>query len=449
MAACTLPDDEIAVISRIDDLVPFADAIRSHVHEVVTSPIFKGSRRSRQFLEYVVERSLKGESDRLKERMIGIHLFGRDPCYDKTEDAIVRVTAAEVRRRLLQFYAEPGRQAGFRIDLAAGSYLVKFWRPEPRAASKETVIQDELTSVTHPPVQRMRRFNSWRGMALLCAATALVAIAINLYWPRNGLEQRQPDRIEGLPWSEMLQDNRQLKIVLSDPSMAEMQRIFDFRISLADYAGHHYLPEQVHLPPGSQQFLKVFRGDNVAAVDAAIALKVGRLVHSLRAETLRARLLQSRDFKIDDNFIILGSPASDPWVGLFQDKLDFVFKYDLDRKEEVIWNKRPFKAEESIYVPTTPGWGTGQAFAVIGFFANPNQSGHILLLAGSNAVATEAAGQMASDAELMSRILKDAGLDPRQPQLQFEILLRVETIASSLDRFNVIACHRLGVSVPR
>jgi hypothetical protein len=134
---------------------------------------------------------------------------------------------------------------------------------------------------------------------------------------------------------------------------------------------------------------------------------------------------------------------------LFQDKLDFVFKYDFDRKEEVIWNKRPSKGEKSIYVPTTPGWGTGQAFAVIGFFANPNQSGHILLLAGSNAVATEAAGQMASDTELMSRILKDAGFDPRQDQLQFEILLRVETIASSLDRFNVIACHRLGVSVPR
>jgi hypothetical protein len=396
MAAWTLPADEI--VARIEDLVPFADAIRSHVHEIVTNPIFKRSRRSRQFLEYVVERSLKGESDQLKERRIGIHLFGRDPCYDKTEDAIIRVTAAGVRKRLLQFYAEPGRQAGFRIDLAAGSYLVKFGRPEPRAASKEPVIQDEITSITHPLVQQMSGVNLWRGIALLCPASALVAIGMNLYWPR----QRPPDRIEGLPWSEMLQDNRQLKIVLSDPSMAEMQRIFDFRISLADYAGHRYLPEQVHLLPGSQQFLKVFRSDNVAAVDAAIALKVGRLVHSLLAETLRARLLQSQDFKVDDNFIVLGSPASDPWVALFQDKLDFVSKYDLDRKEEVIWNKRPSKAEEGMYVPTTPGWGTGQAFAVIGFFANPNLSGHILLLAGSNAVATEAAGQMASDAELMA-----------------------------------------------
>jgi hypothetical protein len=442
MAVRPTQDDEIAVISRIEDLASFASAIRSHVHEIVTSHIFKGSRRSCQFLEHVVERSLSGQLDQLKERTIGIHLFGRDPSYDKNEDAIVRVTAAEVRRRLFQFYGEPGRQPGLRIDLTAGSYLVKFSHPEPRPVAKEPVTQEEAAAGSYMSVEQMSSINWWRTATLLFAAIAVIALGINLHQWRNARELTE--WIDSLPWSEMLQSNRQLKIVLSDPSMAEMQRIFGFRMSLADYAGHHYLPEQIHLLPGSQQFLQVFRNNNVAAVDAEIALKVGRLVHSLRAETLRARLLQSQDFKTDDNFILLGSPASNPWVSLFEDKLDFVFKYDLNRKEEVVWNTRPSKAEANMYIPTAPGWGTGEAFAMIGFFANPNQTGHILLIAGSNAVATEAAGKMAVDTELMSRILKDAGFDPHQNQLQFEILLRIDTIASSLARFNVVACHRLG-----
>jgi hypothetical protein len=113
MAAWTLPDDEIVAISRIEDLVPLPMLFAATFMKLLLILFLTRSRPSRQFLEYVVERSLKRESDQLKNRRIGIHLFGRDPCYDKTEDAIVRVTAAEVRRRLLQFYAEPGRQASF------------------------------------------------------------------------------------------------------------------------------------------------------------------------------------------------------------------------------------------------------------------------------------------------------------------------------------------------
>ncbi|HMF75325.1 MAG TPA: hypothetical protein VK604_06645 [Bryobacteraceae bacterium] len=75
---------------------------------------------------------------------------------------------------------------------------------------------------------------------------------------------------------------------------------------------------------GSVRFESMSADDRPVAltVDAEIALKVGRLVHPLHAETLRARLLQSRDFKTDDNFVVLGSPASNPWVALFADKLD-------------------------------------------------------------------------------------------------------------------------------
>lgn len=168
------------------------------------------------------------------------------------------------------------------------------------------------------------------------------------------------------------------------------------------------------------------------------------LLPSSPINTYRARALQSQDFKTEDNFILLGSPVSDPWVDLFQDQLDFYFKYDPEGHGEVIFNRRVEHGETSIYAPTFPGWGTGQAFAIIGLLANQNQTGHILLLAGSNSVATEAAYRLVTDVDSMARVLQEHGVNVSDRKVQFEILLRVNTMASSLNTFDVVACHRLS-----
>ncbi len=103
-------------------------ALRRHLRLIVEGEAFKGSRRSAQFLLYVVERSLDQQLDALKERTIGIELFGRTPAYDTGEDAIVRVTASDVRRRLLQHYGRAGQDSEFRIGLPPGGYIPEIQR---------------------------------------------------------------------------------------------------------------------------------------------------------------------------------------------------------------------------------------------------------------------------------------------------------------------------------
>ncbi len=147
------------------------------------------------------------------------------------------------------------------------------------------------------------------------------------------------------------------------------------------------------------------------------------------------------DFKTEDNFILLGSPRSNPWVGLFQDQLDFNIVYDEALKQEIVRDNHPQTGERPFYVPTAQGWGTGKAYAIIAFLANPNQSGHVLLLGGSNAEATEAAGKLAVNLDLLSRTLRKHGIDPDGAPRHFEILLRVDTMAGSSNTFEVIACH--------
>ncbi len=77
-----------------------------HLHGVLEGDAFKGSHRSGKFLKYVVGRAVAGDFDSLKERAIGIEVFGRPPGYDTSADAIVRVTASDVRKRLLQHQVE-------------------------------------------------------------------------------------------------------------------------------------------------------------------------------------------------------------------------------------------------------------------------------------------------------------------------------------------------------
>src|SRR4030088_1631095 len=97
-----------------------------HLDEIVKGPAFKGSPRSQAFLNHVVMKALHGDSEDLRERSIGIALFERPAAYDTADDAIVRVTASDVRKRLLQHYGNIGAESKIRIGLPPGSYVPEF-----------------------------------------------------------------------------------------------------------------------------------------------------------------------------------------------------------------------------------------------------------------------------------------------------------------------------------
>src|SRR5258708_21400960 len=102
--------------------------LKRYLTEITEGPAFKGSPRSAQFLEYVIWQSADGKVADLKERTIGIELFGRTATYDTGEDAIVRVTASDVRKRLVQHYSGVGSASEFRISLPSGGYVPELVR---------------------------------------------------------------------------------------------------------------------------------------------------------------------------------------------------------------------------------------------------------------------------------------------------------------------------------
>src|ERR1700722_12204865 len=84
--------EQIAAMTSMLEVAPHAVALKVHLRAITESPAFKGSRRSQEFLQFVVARALDGHFDDLKERVLGVELFGRSPSYDTGDDAIVRVT---------------------------------------------------------------------------------------------------------------------------------------------------------------------------------------------------------------------------------------------------------------------------------------------------------------------------------------------------------------------
>jgi hypothetical protein len=102
------------------------ELIREELRRIVISRHFRTSRRGKEFLQYVVDQKIGGNGDLLKERLIGVQLFGRKPDYATGEDPVVRVQAGDVRRRLESYHADPDVQSDVLIQIPVGSYAPVF-----------------------------------------------------------------------------------------------------------------------------------------------------------------------------------------------------------------------------------------------------------------------------------------------------------------------------------
>ena len=165
---------EMAELSASDK-----EAVLLQVDRLLASSHFRNSRRYSDFLRFVVTKTADGHADILKERTIGIEVFDREPTFDTSGDSIVRVAAAEVRKRIAQYYQEEGHEIELRIDLPSGSYVAHFRRPtEPTPAIvtfPESSPPVEPKTITHGA--RTRAVLSRWKVSIVATSLLLVVIA--------------------------------------------------------------------------------------------------------------------------------------------------------------------------------------------------------------------------------------------------------------------------------
>ena len=103
-------------------------AVREEVDRLLASPEFRASRRCQDFLRFIVDHTLAGKTDLLKERTIGMEVFGKRTSYDPSDDATVRVKAGDIRKRLEHYYQNNASPTRISIRLPLGTYVPEFYK---------------------------------------------------------------------------------------------------------------------------------------------------------------------------------------------------------------------------------------------------------------------------------------------------------------------------------
>jgi hypothetical protein len=161
-------------------------AIEAQLERLLANSHFSNSRRFPAFLRFIVSATINGQADLLKERTLGIEVFGKDADYDTAADPIVRVTAGEIRKRIAQYYQELGHQDELKLSLPPGSYVPQFQfspalqvelRDEATPVASVATVQEQSSS---PKATRYH----WRFAAVILIALLGIAGAF-LVWRQS------------------------------------------------------------------------------------------------------------------------------------------------------------------------------------------------------------------------------------------------------------------------
>jgi TolB-like protein/tetratricopeptide (TPR) repeat protein len=124
------------VTSASENLVS-EEPIRRELKRILVSRSFRQVDRLQRFLSFIVEETLSGRGDRLKEYPVGVDVFGKDQSFDPRMDPIVRVQARRLRIRLTTYYQDEGQNDEVIIELPKGGYAPIFRRSESTTPAKK------------------------------------------------------------------------------------------------------------------------------------------------------------------------------------------------------------------------------------------------------------------------------------------------------------------------
>jgi TolB-like protein len=114
-----------------------ADSVKNHLQKLIGDPLFSLSDILKRFLIFIVEETLEGRSDQLKEYTIGVKVLHKPVNFNPQMDAIVRIHACRLRRALNRYYEGAGNRDSLRISVPKGNYIPFFYESLPARLEKE------------------------------------------------------------------------------------------------------------------------------------------------------------------------------------------------------------------------------------------------------------------------------------------------------------------------
>jgi hypothetical protein len=430
---------------------------------VAASKDLSRSGRLPRFLLYVCEQTLLGKAGEITEQRIGTRIFDRPDNYNPGEDNIVRSYARMLRKRLDAYFEGEGAVEPIRIVIPRGGYVPVFQnncvlQPLASGSGRETdarepeVLANELAvpEGVSPGLFEERKSKhdrkavlryGWRP-DLVSSLAGLVAgvLLASIGWLSVYAHQQQSEEVPAhAVWAQLFQENRNTLIVAADSGLGILQNLTGHLVDLNQYANGSFLAD-LQSPPGlNERNLNDLRRQRyTSVVDLNIASTLTRLPEFIanRTEMRYARNVTAEDIK-NSNVILLGSKHTNPWVSLFEKKLNFTFEYMPEVDDSYVLNENPSGTEQKIYRNSTDD-KSNRTYGVIAYLPDLDGTGHVLIIQGLNMAGTQAAADILFNASVIKPVLQQAAL-PNGTLRPFELLIETTSIGATAPGSQLIA----------
>jgi hypothetical protein len=428
------PEEVPAPVSGVD---PTPAEVKTTLDSILQSQPFRTSRQCQNLLSYIVEHSLHDDDSSLRERILGIEVFGRSPDYDTSEDPVVRMRAADVRKRLAQFYQANGHEAPVvHITLKPGSYRATFHseheiKPDHHqetvlgaAGTPEAdvhllapdVIDTTASHNSAPPATRHLRL---RTLLIGSLVVFLLGVAAWRVWVAHSTTAQQRF------WAPLTRPNQPVLVYVGSNAVYRFTPEF-----MQKYQKEHGLkvngPEFfVDLPKGSTLHADDLMAEKdcfVSVADLAAAVQVVSLMHTWsKPYTLRS----AADLTIGD---IRNVPAvliggfNNQWVLETTNGLPFSFR------DGIKIENRKDPAHSWVVVPEQ-GVSSTEDFALISRIQHSNTGGPVITIGGIGSFGTQAAAEFVANPEKMNDLLKSAPAGWENKNMQAVLRIKVVDLA--------------------
>lgn len=409
------------------------------VESILASRSFENAPRLREMFTYICRRSILESAGEIRETEIGIEVFGRSADFDPAHDTIVRVQMSQLRKKVALYFEEEGAHEPVLLEIAKGNYVPVF-RPRLAVAPEVTVPERTAFPLAQPRSRTL--------VALMVAVVALIAVVCFLVRERS--QQALREGLHNAPhlrllWSQLLNPSRPTRVVAADTNLAFLSHLVHRPVRLADYLDRSYLHGLDSLPPDARTQAEILMSRQYTGIaDAEVIAEIANLAGG---SGVRVGVVYCRDFSVrhfhSANTILLGSRISNPWVEIFEERLNF----QIDHGENhvlAIRNRHPMPGEQPVYGNSSSTGSPGTSYGVIAFEPNLDRTGNVLIAAGLDMEATEAAGQLLSTEELFAPLAKDLQSDRSEGLAYFEALVRTTKMAGAAENLKVVAYRKLA-----
>jgi hypothetical protein len=404
-----------SVSLRASHFQPSTAEERTTVHlqleRILASSVFRNSKRYASVLKYIVERTLEGTCDQLKERTIGIEVFGRAPDYDTSTDHAVRSAAAEIRKRLAQYYQEEANSGELRIEILSGSYVPQFRWPEQEVGHGNPVSPEpKLTLAPQPAAQRRLRVGWIAALALV--AVAAVAAVMSL---------ATPDPMENF-WGPVLSARGEVLLCVGN---LEGGRRADGEASA------------IAAPVTLSDFHRADR--EIIHVDDAITLsRVAGLIESKGKPYRIASQTDANFADLQHGPAVLIGLLNNDWTGRLVQNLRFTVEHPSRGVILIRDHENPTNNAWSVDY-STPYLSVTKDYALVLRVSDPKTDQMVVTVAGISAFGTMAAGEFLTNPDEIRKI--EAVAPKGWKKRNLEMVLAVDVIRGIPGHANIVAAR--------